>query len=298
MSTALSGFTGWVLFGGLTLVLGATATRWVIVPRRSGGEPQLDAELTREAARLGVAGAATLLVGLLLFFGRQLVEFRDPFSGWSDEAALLLGTPWGREWLRAVVGAALLILAFGAARRRPAGWWFATPLALALATFPALTGHAAAVDQYRPVFLLADTMHVWAAGAWIGGLGAVLWLEFSEAQEAPRLSLLASLVPAFSPVAVVSVVVLVLTGTLASWGHVASLSMLFTTAWGQLLLAKLGVVLVVLAFGARNFRVLTPRLNTDAGDHAMRRSAVAEFAVMQVVLIVTAILVRTSPMDG
>lgn len=298
MSTALSGFTGWVLFGGLALALGAIATRWAIVPRRSGGEPEVDARLAREAGRLGLVGAAALWVGLLFFFGRQLIEFRDPFSAWSAEAALLVGTPWGRVWLRALVGATLLTFAFGLARRAPAGWVFATPLALALGAFPAFTGHAAAVEQYTPVFLLADTVHVWAAGAWAGGLASVLWLEFSVGREAPRLSLLASLVPAFSPLAVVSVAALVVTGTLASWGHVASFSTFFTTTWGRLLLAKLAIVLVVLAFGARNFRVLTPRLGTDGGDRAMRRSAVVELAVMQVVLIVTALLVRTSPMDG
>ncbi|MDE3004006.1 MAG: CopD family protein [Gemmatimonadota bacterium] len=296
MSVAFSGITGWVLFGGLTLVTGSIAARWLILPRRSSREPELDARLTREAARLGVIGAVAILVGLLLFFGRQLVEFRDPFSPWSAEAALLLGTPWGRTWLRAIIGAALLTFAFVMARRVPAGWVFATPLALALGAFPAFTGHAAAADQYTPVFLLADTMHVWAAGAWVGGLAAVLWLELSEGREAPRLSLLATLVPAFSSVAMVSVAVLVLTGALASWGHLASLTTLFSTTWGRLLLAKLGVVLVVLGFGARNFRILTPRLGTDSGDRAMRRSAIAELAVMQVILIVTALLVRTSPM--
>ena len=278
-------------------MVGSTVTRWLILPRRSSREPQLDAQLTSGAARLGAAGAAMLVGGLLLFFGRQLVEFRDPFSAWSAEAELLLTTPWGRVWLRAVVGAVLLTLAFGVARRVAVGWWFATPLALVLGSFPAFTGHAAAVDQYAPLFLLADTMHVWAAGAWVGGLAAVLWLEFYVNREAQRPGLLASLVSAFSPVAMVSVVVLILTGSLASLGHLASLTTLFSTTWGRLLVGKLGVVLVVLAFGARNFRSLTPRLGTESGDRAMRRSAVTEFAVMQVVLIVTALLVRTSPMD-
>lgn len=297
MSVVLNGVTGWVLFGGLTLVVGSTVAHWLILPRRSSRKPQLDAQLSGEAARLGVAGALVLLVGLLLFFVRQLVEFRDPFSAWSAEAALLLGTPWGRVWLRAVIGATLLTLAFRVARHHPVGWWFATPLALALGSFPAFTGHAAAIDRYPILFLLADTIHVWAAGAWVGGLASVLWLEFSAKREAQGVSLLASLVPAFSPVAMASVLTLALTGALASLSHLASLTSLFSTTWGRLLLGKLGVVLVVLAFGARNFRALTPRLGTDSGDRAMQRSAVMELAVMQLVLIVTALLVRTSPME-
>ncbi len=61
---------------------------------------------------------------------------------------------------------------------------------------------------------------------------------------------------------------------------------------------KLVVVAVVLALGTRNFRILTPRLGTGEGAHAMQRSALLELAAAQIVLPVTALLVRTSAIDG
>ena len=54
-------------------------------------------------------------------------------------------------------------------------------------------------------------------------------------------------------------------------------------------------VAAVLALGGLNFRIFTPRLGTAVGNAAMRRSATVELIVAQVVLVVTALLVRTSP---
>ena len=105
-----------------------------------------------------------------------------------------------------------------------------------------------------------------------------------------------SLVPAFSPVAMVSVATLVLTGSVASWAHLESVSSLWTTPYGRLLLLKVVVVAGVLAMGALNWRRLTPRLSEEDGPRAMRRSALVELALANVVLIVTAVLVRTSPL--
>lgn len=292
----LSGVTGWVLFVGLMITNGAVAARWLIVRRARRLGDATTNSLHLEAARFGRAGALVLVLGLGLFFLRQLIEFRDPFSPWLDEAELLMSTSWGRNWAAAAVGSILALVTFHLACRRPAGWWLATPLVLGLGAFPALTGHASATERFTTLFVLADTMHVWAAGGWIGGLGAVLWLDRSARSSMPDTGLLPVLVAGFSPVAVGSVATLALTGGLASWEHLPSVSALLTTAWSQLLLAKLLAVVVVLALGARNFRVLTPRLGTEEGNDGLRRSALLELAVAQGVLILTALLVRTSPM--
>ena len=298
MATSLDALTGWVLFAGLIVILGANASRWLILPRTEGTGPTARYQLVRETVRVGLVGAAVLLGGLGLFFARQLIEFRDPFSAWSDEAGVLLNTPWGQLWLLATLGAACLLPGFLFARRFEKSWWLVTPLSLALASFPAFTGHAAGVDDYRSLLLLADTVHVWAAGSWIGGLATILWLERAVRRDESDVSVLSTLVPRFSPVAMVSVGALISTGVLASWTHLPSADALFTTQWGQLLLVKVFIAGGVLAIGARNYRTLSPRLGTASGDQAMRRSAAAELILVQLVLIVTAILVRTSPTVG
>jgi len=136
-------------------------------------------------------------------------------------------------------------------------------------------------------------------GAWIGTLGLILMLEARHRRngdQGPDGSLLPTLVPRFSPVAVASVATLVITGVLAAWIHLGSLSALVGSHYGRLLLLKVAVVLVVLGLGAVNWRRLTPLLGETSGQRGMRRAATLEFVLANVVLLVTALLVRTSPM--
>jgi len=240
----------------------------------------------------------TLAVALLLVFLRQLVEFRDPFETWTDEARLLLGgTPWGCAWVSAA-GLSLLAVAsmHGAARGLHGAWGVATAAVLALGGFPALTGHAATGDL-KALTLLADTLHVWAAGGWLGGLALVLHLDraHQRVNGPDAASLLPRLVPRFSRLAMACVATLGVTGLFASWVHVGGWAGLWGTLYGRVLLLKLALVAGVLGLGARNFRVLTPRLGEPGGPGAMRRSATWELVLANAVLLVTAVLVRTSP---
>ena len=104
--------------------------------------------------------------------------------------------------------------------------------------------------------------------------------------------------PVFSPVALVAAGVLVATGTVASFVHVESVGALFSTTYGRLLLTKVALVLAVMVLGAINWRRLTPRL-LEAGDgDVLRRNAARELVIAQLVIVVTALLVRTSPVGG
>lgn len=287
---------GWLLLCALAVTTGVVLGRWFVLPRE--GSAPGDRRTTVAAARLGRGAAVTLAVALLLVFLRQLVEFRDPYETWMSEASLLLGgTPWGRTWMSAG-GLSVLAVAsmHGAARGVRGGWGAATAAVLALGAFPALTGHAAGGDP-KTLTLLADTLHVWAAGGWTGGLALVLFLdrEHRRGQAADAPGLLPELVPRFSRLAMACVATLALTGLFASWVHLGSPGAILGTAYGRVLALKLVLVAGVLGLGARNFRVLTPRLGVAAGRAAMRRSATLELLVANVVLAVTAILVRTSP---
>lgn len=262
--------------------------------------------LVGTARRLGIVASTVLLVAMGLVFWRQLADFRDPLVAWREDAALLLGTRWGRTWILGTAGSILLPVLFlaaspavwrGAARR--ASWVLATGLALAMCALPALTGHASGSENLGALLIPADTLHVLAAGTWIGGLLFVLAAEVMERRRVGRDgSLLADIVPVFSPVALVAAGVLVATGTVASFVHVESVSALFSTTYGRLLLTKVALVLTVMVLGAINWRRLTPQL-LEAGDAAaLRRNAARELVIAQLVIVVTALLVRTSPVAG
>ena len=246
-------------------------------------------------------GASILLpVAMALVFARQLQEFRDPFVPWTDDARLLLtGTEWGTTWMWAS-GASLV--GFVAYRFVRAGfkeaWWVATLAIAGLSAYPALSGHASGTEGLRPLTLTTDVLHVLAAGAWVGGLAFLIYSEWtwrSTAETEPS-SLLPVLVPIFSSVAIASVATLIATGSVAAWIHLESFGALVGTSYGRLLSLKLAFVLSALGLGAVNWRRLTPRLDGDAGQDALRRNAARELLLAQVVLVVTAILVRTSPL--
>ena len=287
--SAFSLVTNLVLFMGLGLALGSVAARWWILPP---DRPALD----DHAARIGHWAAWALLLALLCVFARQLVEFRDPFSPWRDEAFLLLSTSWGRTWLYGFAGSVALVVSsrVHVAGRRGAGPVSAI-LILGMGAFPAMTGHANA-GALRGFTVAADVVHVWAMGAWIGGLATILLMEAAH-RRSPTASgsLLRELIPRFSPVAIASVVALSLTGLFASWVHLEGFGALIETTYGRYLLLKVALVGVVLGLGAINFRRLTPRLDTPEGPGALRRSATVELAIAGLVLAVTAVLVRTSP---
>ena len=302
MSRALDALTGWTLFGALVLALGALTARWLILPHAAESWDRSERRRHEETvASTGVAAGFLLVVAVFLYFVRQLREFRDPYSSWIHEALLLLSTAWGRTWSWAVAGSVLVCATFLLAHRgRAIGWLLAVPVVMAMAAFPGVTGHAAGDGPFRSVALVADAVHILAAGAWIGGLALVLRLALDgrRDRESGGGTILADLVPVFSPVAMVSVGVLVLTGTFAAWLHVPSLRALWTTAYGGLLALKVLLAAVMIVLGAVNVRILTPRLQDAAGDRALRRTATVELVIAQVVLVVTAVLVRTAPMGG
>lgn len=112
-----------------------------------------------------------------------------------------------------------------------------------MATWP-LAGHAATAQWTFPAVVSA-LLHLFAMSVWFGGL-ALLAVSLSPAARAADL---AQMLPRFSTLAFTSVVVLVVTGTLQSWREVGSLAALPTTTFGRVLLAKLCVVVLLVALG-------------------------------------------------
>lgn len=306
MGPVLDGVTGWTLYAGLIAQLGGCVARGLLVPHARRELGDASEPLKHTAGELAFAGALLLLAAMALFFVRQLLEFRDPFVPWTEDARLLMtGTGWGGTWLRGLIATVGAALVFGlAARGVDAAWWLGTPLALVLGAFPALTGHASGSDGPRALMLTADTLHVWAAGGWLGSLAFVLlaerrWRAGRQGDDPGRVrSLLPTLVPRFSPLAVACVSVLVVTGAVGAWAHVPGPAALVTSRYGLTLVTKLGLVVVVLALGLLNWRKLTPRLGSAAGPDALRRAAAVELIVAQAVLLATALLVRTPPPMG
>ena len=294
---------GGCLFAGLITAWGAASSHWLIAPRVLG---RRQLTLVAAARNVGIGGSAVLAVAMGLVFWRQMRDFRDPLVPWQADAGVLLATPWGLAWKLAVAGVVVLMVAFVLATPasdespiRRGAWVAARWLAGAMCAFPAFIGHAVGTGGLRWLTVPADTLHVLSAGSWIGGLIFVLVAERRERLRTGRgNALLAEVVPHFSPVALVAAAVLIGTGSFAATVHVESLEALVASDYGRILLTKIGLVMVVLILGAINWRRYAPRLWGAGGARPLRRNAILELVVAHVVILLTALLVRTAPLTG
>ncbi|NEC87862.1 copper resistance protein CopC [Streptomyces sp. SID12501] len=129
-------------------------------------------------------------------------------------------------------------------------------VAIGLAATWALAEHASTGLQ-PDIAMPVDVLHLIAVAVWLGGLSALLVALFRAPADAP---IEGSAVRRFSRVAFGSVLALVATGIYQSWRQLGSWSALTDTSYGQLLLVKIGlvVVLVGIAFISRRWTAQLP----------------------------------------
>ena len=178
-------------------------------------------------------------------------------------------------------------------------------LALGLAFTAPMAGHT---GDHSPTGLLmcSDTMHVLCMSAWLGGLAMLLIVVALAARLLPgseRTRLMAAVVGRFSIVARFAVLLLLATGVTQSVALVGSVRALFDTDYGLLVLAKIFLLALLIAFGAFNQRWALPRLRLLAAGgqepgraaSILRQSVALEVAFAVLVIAVTSVLVTTEP---
>ena len=181
---------------------------------------------------------------------------------------LLIDTRFGRIWLLRMV---LLIVLSGliasASRIRGdhngvflvAGFTLSAMLFLAAA----LSGHASAAEGSSLMLQVsADMLHLLACGLWLGGLLPLANLLNASMRkgDAAACAVAAKASQDFSRMALVSVGVLVASGGYNAWVLVGGFVPLLGTAYGKLLLVKIGLLLPLLALGAANLFGLKPKI--------------------------------------
>ncbi|MEU7720387.1 copper resistance CopC/CopD family protein [Streptomyces tibetensis] len=114
-------------------------------------------------------------------------------------------------------------------------------VAAGLAASWAMSEHAS-VGLQAGIAMPVDVLHLLAVAVWLGGLGALLVALYRAPAETP---VDAPAVRRFSQVAFGSVLALIATGTYQSWRQLGSWSAFTGTRYGQLLLAKIALVVVL-----------------------------------------------------
>ncbi len=301
------------------------AQRWV--EPADGDRSDSGADPRRRAAPLVRAGALIGAAGALVGVGIQAALVTG--DGWSaafDADSLRQALGEGLGWSTAVLLLGLAGVHVSAHLRGTTGprvlafyGW------LAVSASFALWGHTGTAEP-RWLGLVADVVHTAAASVWLGGLvGLAVVLvargraaraldpalapagatgegsgETSETGDPSSTRALATdtadVVVRFSDAAAVTVVALVVAGVAMAFTQVSSLGQLTSTRYGQLLVVKALLVVVVLAVAAYNRWRLRPSLGSEpTAWRRLTRTVGAEVLVLLAAVAVTSALVVTTP---
>ncbi len=135
--------------------------------------------------------------------------------------------------------------------------------AAAVLFVPGAAGHAAQTSP-RGLSVALDWLHLLAGSVWIGGLIGLLILWASVAPDG-RVQALSHVVPRFSNVAFVSVLLLLASGTGATIVHMPALDALWKTGYGVAILVKIGLLSAAVAVASGNLLRSKPQLVAAAG---------------------------------
>src|SRR6266540_903004 len=276
----------WLLYWGLVLLVGAAATGFAVfggglpagLPwRGGGGDPR---PVLLAAFGLAVVGLAGVVLG----------EWASADTGFGTLVSSSVGHALERQ-VAAVAVAGLAVAAFVA---RPRARWSLALVGLAGAAamlVHATAGPAASESSLRWFNLLTQWLHLVAVGVWVGGLA---WLLLGSGTGGAQDRVGA--VKRFSRLALCTVVVIAVTGTVRALAEVGGWGRLLDTGFGRVVDLKVVLFAGLIAIGAVNRQRLVPALAAGLGRLVtLRRNVRAELGLAAVVLLAAGLLTELPP---
>lgn len=272
-------------YAGLVLLVGAAVALAALWPQRLDRTP-LNRLLWIGMGLVALGTLTTLWVQAPYVTGGSLLDF--------DAAALrdVLGSSYGtahivRLGILAAVAVLLAPLRQGRATR--SDLILLTGLGVAgFATWP-VAGHPVA-SPLPAVSVALDVVHLATMSFWLGGLVVLAGFLLRRADEEE----LGAILPVWSRWVTLAVSWLVLAGVIMALIEVGSPDALFGTAYGRLLLVKVGLVATVMAVAVYSRRLVQRRL-APTRPQALRASVLVEAVVLAAVVAITSVMVQTTP---
>jgi putative copper export protein/methionine-rich copper-binding protein CopC len=292
----------WLAFAAIMIFIGAAALRLAVTApatARIASEEERTAALAATDRRLLLLAGAAILLFIPGTLGELVNRATDRDAGlgfWESirPGAIgdyLTGGPDGtlyeaRLLLTALAALVVVPAAAGALRR---GWRHRPQVVrrvllagLALATLETIArvipteDPKAGVGWPREIFTsVVDWGHMYSAAIWIGGLVGLAVLGASmRATSFRRDRFWSATLRRFSVIATVCVGAMILTGLWMTWQHVGPPRLLVHTLYGETLLVKLSLVLILLGVAAVNQLWLLPRIDAIRARSGGSRSSV------------------------
>ena len=309
--TGLAGLAG--LFGGLLLAL-------MVVPRLpvSAGRRRVQSALIAFA----FTGASIQVVSNAALIAIQASALGPDLS--RNVIRLVADTEYGSRWLvSTLLSLATLLLLVSLWRRSRTGnvaglraefarlgaWALVSTearlvlFAVALAVAAALSGHSADVSGLKPVEVLVRSVHLASMGNWAGGVVALIVAVMALRRSGDRsASSTWALVVGFGPYAGAGLAGLAITGLLLSGAQVSSLTALFSTPYGTILIVKVAlaglVAMIALRHALLSWRGLGGHWQPGKAPRRLLLSLGLEGAGAMAIVLLAAVLGSSAPARG
>ncbi len=281
----------WLWFLGMAVAIGALGLRLICL---RGLDVPLKLQ-RRLAIVAGLGVIAAIQAGIAAFSLRSEDALQLPISRFLyGDLSPIGATPFGHAFVAMTLGfaAALALIYLSWLTDRLVFQVPAFLLAVGFAGGLSLSGHDAVDPGSSWLSELADWVHLAAASLWIGGLATLVFVVWFSAPEIRRQAFVN-----FSRLATVLIALVLGAGTYLAFVRLPHLHDLWTQRYGVVLLIKIGLVCLALAWGAFHHFVVRPRLASADGGFLTRvgRSLAGESLVGVAVLLVAAILVDSRP---
>ena len=223
---------------------------------------------SRSLARFALAAAISLTAAVIFrALAHTYAAFGEDAYSWESIRLVAVESRWGSRWRWQLIAAIAATISLSLALARvKLGWMLATLAAVGLCASLPLTGHAMVLGTTA---LGVQAGHVAGAGVWIGTL-FVLWL-YGDAESSYR---------RFAAVASTGATLVVVSGAYTAWHALPSVSSIWQTDYGRILLLKLLLVGFVMGCGFYNWRHF--RLARGLGQAWIRRELAFAFLVLAV----------------
>ena len=270
----------WLLYAAGTLAAGSGLL--LALMSLTGGALSL-------ARKQGRIASALSIVALLLAPGLGGAEMVAAGVGGLFSSAswgMGLGSTLGPSAVIGIPGA--LILWFALGKEKLSGGLLLLGAALLIGSY-LVTGHAATAP---PAWVMALVVgcHLLAVAFWFA---ALMPLRRAVGELQPDAA--AALLESFSSRGVWAVALLGVSGIVISWVQMESPSAFMTTDYGQRLLIKLGVVIVVIGLAMLNKFRLTAKVRNATDNGALAKSIRGEYLLILVIMAIAVSLTLPSP---
>lgn len=223
-------------------------------------------DILKKYALWGISFQLLHLVGLLSLLLTQLMVF--------NENGLTFGAIWLFSLFLSLIGLVFLFK----------NQWFDYSWLIALIVSKSMNGHS---FEFEPVSILvaANSIHLLSAGIWAAGLTFIV--VFWRKQD----MYVRQFMPLFSKVALLTMIVLSITGIFTTVMFLPSIDALFSD-WGYFLLLKVGLVIIVLVVAS----IIQAKYKNDKAAE-VEKLVKTDFFLMLLFVVIVSILTYVSPLS-